>query len=237
MQNEETPTFTRLYVIGDIHGRLDLLDQIISLIHRDFDQFGGSCLIATLGDYIDRGPNSRGVIERLMSNPFPGHYVALKGNHELILEMFLADPAIGSEWKDLGGLETLHSFGVPVAELMMGRKYERAAEQLRAALLPEHLEFLRSLKLSLTVGEFFLCHAGIRPGIPLQKQSEQDLLWIRDEFLTSQTNFGKMVVHGHTPVEKPELLANRINIDTGAFATGRLSCLVADAKGYRIIST
>jgi len=191
----------------------------------------------TLGDYVDRGPNSRGVIERLMTNPFPGSYVALKGNHEDLFVKFLGDPEIGVHWRQLGGLETLHSFGVPVADLMMNKGYEQAAERLRAALLPEHLNFLSSLRFSLIVDRYFLCHAGIRPGIPLQRQSEQDLLWIREEFLGSRMNFGKIVVHGHTPVHQPEILPNRINIDTGAFATGRLTCIVLGENGYRILST
>ncbi len=226
----------RLYVIGDIHGRLDLLDRLIDAIHRDADQFGGESLTVTLGDYVDRGPDSRGVIERLMTNPFPGEYVALKGNHEVLLANFLEDPATGPYWRRLGGLETLHSFGVPVASLMVDHNYKQAADELRAALSPEHLKFLSSLKTSLTVGRFFLCHAGVRPGVPLDRQREEDLLWIRDEFLYNENNFGKIVVHGHTPVEKPEILPNRINIDTGAFITNRLTCLVIEAGQYSIIS-
>src|SRR5450759_3259828 len=237
---EDTQTLnekTRLYVIGDIHGRLDLLDRLIDAIKRDVDEYGNDCLTVTLGDYIDRGPNSRGVIERLLANPFPGDYVALKGNHEALLEAFLEEPAIGAQWRHLGGLETLYSFGISVAPLMVGRKYDRAAKQLRATLSPEHTKFLTSLQTSLTVGRYFLCHAGIRPGVPLEHQSELDLLWIRDEFLNSRMDFGKIVVHGHTPTEKPEVLPNRINIDTGAFATGRLTCLVLEEENHRIIST
>src|SRR5262245_26275542 len=101
---------SRLYVIGDIHGRLDLLDRMIDSVHRDVKSFRGSSLTVTLGDYIDRGPNSRGVIERLANNPFPGDYCPLKGNHEALLEKFLEQPEIGDYWRQLGGLETLHSF-------------------------------------------------------------------------------------------------------------------------------
>ena len=238
MENVQVPNQNkRLYVIGDIHGRLDLLDRLIDEIDRDAKKHGTNCLTVTVGDYIDRGPDSRGVLERLLSNPFPGDYVALKGNHEALLEAFLEDPAIGAQWRRLGGLETLHSFGVPVAAMMVGKNYDQAAEQLRAALSPAHTKFLASLKTSFTVGRYFLCHAGIRPGVSLERQSPQDLLWIRDEFLNSRKDFGKIVVHGHTPIVEPEVLPNRINIDTGAFPTGRLTCVVLEGESRRFIST
>jgi serine/threonine protein phosphatase 1 len=228
---------SRLYAIGDIHGRLDLLDKVIEAIRRDVDEHGYDSLTVTLGDYIDRGPNSRGVIERLLTNPFPGRFIALKGNHEALLERFLDKPVIANQWRQLGGLETLHSFGVPVAAMMVGRNYDEAAEQLRTALSQEHMRFLGSLETSLSVDQYFLCHAGVRPGVPLERQSEDDLLWIRDEFLNSRIDFGKIVVHGHTPVEEPEVLSNRINIDTGAFATGRLTCIVLEGASRRFIHT
>ena len=227
----------RCYVIGDIHGRLDLLDQMIGKIESHAKERGGDCLTVTLGDYIDRGPNSRGVIDRLLSNPFPGSYIPLKGNHEDLLETFLADPASGSYWSHLGGLETLRSFGIPVRRGMVEKDYSQAALQLQESLSPEQKKFLASLKLSLPLGLYFLCHAGVRPGIPLSQQRGDDLLWIRDEFLSSQADFGKVVVHGHTPVVKPESLPNRINIDTGAFATGRLTCVVLDGDQRQFLST
>jgi serine/threonine protein phosphatase 1 len=122
MENAQIPNEnTRLYVIGDIHGRLDLLDRLIAMIRRDAEEHGDGALTVTLGDYVDRGPESRGVLDRLLINPFPGDYVALKGNHEALLEAFLDDPAIGTRWRHLGGLETLHSFGIPVAPLMVSR--------------------------------------------------------------------------------------------------------------------
>jgi serine/threonine protein phosphatase 1 len=119
----------------------------------------------------------------------------------------------------------------------MGRGFEEASRALRDAVPAEHLHFLSSLKNSLTVGKYFLCHAGVRPGIPLERQRAEDLLWIRDEFLCSRKNFGKIVVHGHTPSDLPQVLTNRIDIDTGAFATGRLTCLVADGESQRFLTT
>ncbi len=225
-----------LYVIGDIHGRADLLDRMIEAINNDAKGREADSLTVTLGDYIDRGPDSRGVIERLAKNPFATRYVALKGNHESLLETFLRDPEVGTHWGYLGGLETLQSYGVRVPGLLVARDYEQASEQFSAALPPQHSEFLASLRLSLSFDRYFLCHAGIRPGIPFERQSEEDLLWIRDEFLTSRLDFGKLVVHGHTPAEEPEVLPNRINIDTGAFATGRLTCVVLEAGSHRFIT-
>ena len=228
----------RLYVIGDIHGRLDLLNRMIEMINLDIQDHGSDSLIVTLGDYIDRGPHSCGVLDRLSDNPFSGRYVALKGNHETLLESFLKDPAlIGARWWALGGWETLKSFGVTVKPRMTSRNLKRAAMQVRAALSEKQTNFLGSLKTSLTVCRYFLCHAGVRPEIALELQNDEDLLWIRDEFLNSQLDFGKIVIHGHTPTEKPEVLPNRINIDTGAFATGHLTCAVLNENTIRFIST
>src|SRR5262245_56660510 len=149
----------RLYVIGDIHGRLDLLDRMVNAIHQDAETYDGQSLTVTLGDYVDRGPNSRGVLDRLLTNPFPGTYVALKGNHEALLENFLKVPEIGPYWRQLGGLETLYSFGIPVAPLMRDQNYQQASKQLRAVLSPAQVKFLASLKQSFAIGNFFLCHA------------------------------------------------------------------------------
>jgi serine/threonine protein phosphatase 1 len=232
------PEPERLYVIGDIHGRSDLLDRITGAIVCDLDYNPvATALAVTLGDYVDRGADSRGVIERLMRNPLPTPLVSLKGNHESLMAAFLEDPAVASHWRHLGGLETLRSYGVPVKALMMGKDYVQASADLRAALPPSHLAFLASLRTSMMVGRYFLCHAGVRPGVPLERQAEQDLLWIRDEFLSSRANFGKIVVHGHTPVEAPEVMSNRINVDTGAFMTGRLTCAVLERERVRFLST
>ena len=226
---------TRVYAIGDIHGRLDLLERAIAAIRRDVEAQGPGALTITLGDYIDRGPASRGVLDRLAANPFLTSYVALKGNHEALLEAFLTDPKVGEHWRRLGGLETLHSYGVPVGDLLAGKNYEEAAGRLQFALPAEHMKFLRSLKTSLHHGKYFFCHAGVRPGIPLEYQNDDDLLWIRDGFLSSKMDFGKIIVHGHTPTVEPEVLPNRINIDTGAFATGQLTCVVLDEDGHRFL--
>lgn len=127
------------------------------------------------------------------------------------------------------------SYGVSMQRLTLS--YEQAADRLRAAMPTAHVDFLRSLKMSLSYGRYFLCHAGVRPGVPLESQSERDLMWIRDPFLSSTMNFGKIVVHGHTPVPEPEVLSNRINIDTGAVMTGRLTCVVLEPDRQRFLGT
>lgn len=219
----------RLYIIGDIHGRSDLLDRIVDEINRDINEFGWQeSLTITLGDYVDRGPDSRGVLDRLSRNPFPTDYIALKGNHEAIFEEFVNQPSVANHWRDLGGLETLHSYGVPMDNLMLGKGFEEAARALSAVIPEAHRTFLASLKTHISIDNCFLCHAGVRPNVPLDRQNANDLLWIRDEFLNSRQSFGKMIIHGHTPNEWPEVRPNRVNLDTGAFATGRLTCLVLD---------
>ena len=182
-----------------------------------------------LGDYIDRGPASREVIDLLIERKRKDHVISLKGNHEDYALRFLSEPSILSSWKNIGGLSTMVSYGVTPT-----RRDDRYA-QLETAMafvqaIPEsHLQFLQDLSLSFTFGDYFFVHAGVRPGIPLHKQSNQDLLSIRNEFLLHEEDFGKVIVHGHTPAAQPEVLVNRINIDTGAYATGRLTCLVLES--------
>jgi serine/threonine protein phosphatase 1 len=210
---------------------------MIDQISRDLEAYSiENCLTVTIGDYIDRGPNSRGVLDSLACKPFPTDFIPLRGNHEDLFETFLRDPSIAGHWRRLGGLETLHSYGVDVGPLMRGKNYETAAEALRTAVPQVHFDFLASLHTSLIVGRYFLCHAGVCPGVPLLQQREEDLLWIREPFLNSNADFGKIVVHGHTPAEEPEILPNRINIDTGAFMTGRLTCVVLEEARIRFLT-
>ncbi len=229
---------TRLYIIGDIHGRSDLLDRIVEEIYRDIEKFGSrESLTITLGDYVDRGPDSRGVLERLSRNPFPTRYIALKGNHEVLFESFLERGASAAIWRQLGGLETLQSYGVPINDIRVGKGTEKTAQVLNAVVPETHRTFLSSLKNSMEIDGYFFCHAGVRPNVPLDQQNKNDLFWIRDEFLKSEQDFGKMVIHGHTPHEWPEVKPNRVNIDTGAFITGRLTCLVIEDGRGRFLFT
>jgi serine/threonine protein phosphatase 1 len=228
---------SRVYVIGDIHGRSDLLDRMVGEITHDLTiRPAVDSLVVTVGDYVDRGPDSRGVIERLLNNPFPTRFIGLKGNHEVLLEGFLRDPQTAAFWQRLGGTETMLSYGVPVTGVMRGEACAIASRALAQAIPPSHFQFLASLRTSLALGKYFICHAGVRPGVPLNQQTEEDLLWIRDAFLASGADFGKMIVHGHTPVQTPELLPNRINVDTGAFMTGRLTCAILERDGPRFLT-
>jgi len=229
----------RIYAIGDIHGRLDLLDALSRMIEDDLRSapVDGEAVAVFLGDYIDRGLHSAGVLERLSSGAFPTPIVALRGNHEATLRDFLANPDLLEEWRRFGGLETLASYGVDVKEPMRGRNYERARNDLAEALPDRHLSFLDHMLLSWEAGDYFFCHAGARPNVALSRQTEHDLLWIRDEFNDYRGSFEKIIIHGHTPVSEAEVLPNRINIDTGAYATGVLTCLVLEGAGRRFIAT
>lgn len=231
------PEPRRIYAIGDIHGCRDLLDRMIEAIRRDLAAHPvDHALTITLGDYVDRGPDSRGVVERLAGNPFPTRYVALKGNHEEMLAEFLRDPSVGETWLRNGGLETLHSYGIDVGPMMRGRACGPTALSFEKALPPAHMAFFASLRVCLSLGRYFFCHAGVRPGVPFARQREHDLLWIRHEFLCHRTDFEKIVVHGHTPSLMPEIRHNRINVDTGAFITGRLTCAVLEAEQPRFLT-
>jgi serine/threonine protein phosphatase 1 len=228
----------RVYAIGDIHGRLDLLVAMRRLIDDDLARARpDKAMVVLLGDYIDRGPDSRGVVESLATTPFPLPSVALLGNHEAMLLSFLDRPSEGETWWRFGGLETAHSYGVEVTEFRRTRDFGEVAQQLRSAIPRDHLEFMRSLRLSYALGGYFFCHAGIRPGVALESQRSEDLLWIREGFIDYPKPLGAIVVHGHTPSEQPSIRENAIGIDTGAYITGRLTCLVLHSGGKSFLST
>lgn len=220
------PKDVRVYAIGDIHGRVDLLDAMLKRIDADLEKNPVSTGIEVyLGDYVDRGPASREVIDRLVARNRTFRAVFLKGNHEEYLARFVTNPLVLEDWQHYGGLQTLVSYGItpPIDTGREGHAKLAAAFDL---VLPDgHRRFLANLRLSFTCGDYFFVHAGVRPGIPLAKQREEDLLWIRRDFLLCEEEFGKIIVHGHTPVPEPDVRPNRINIDTGAYATGRLTCL------------
>jgi serine/threonine protein phosphatase 1 len=230
------PEGTRIYAIGDIHGRLDLLDEVLARVDADTGIHPIPNEIRVfLGDYIDRGPDSKHVLDRLISYCTAQPTVCLMGNHEAFLREFLKNPDVLSVWRRCGGLDTLLSYGLTPKIETDAQGQRELASALYKILPSSHREFLSSLKRYYICGDFFFVHAGVRPGISLTEQSEDDLLWIREDFLTCEEPFGKVVVHGHTPVLEPEVRANRINIDTGAYATGRLTCLVLESDKIRFL--
>ena len=230
------PEGTRIYAIGDVHGRLDLLESVLARIDTDLGTYPASNAIRIfLGDYIDRGPDSKRVLDRLVDYCVTQPTVCLMGNHEAFLREFLKDPDVLAVWRHCGGLDTLLSYGLSPKIETDAQDQQELASELERILPSSHREFLSGLKPWFTCGDFFFVHAGIRPGICLTEQSEDDLLWIREDFLSSEDHFGKIVVHGHTPVMEPDVRPNRINIDTGAYATGRLSCLVLESDRIRFI--
>jgi serine/threonine protein phosphatase 1 len=232
------PPGWRIYAIGDIHGRVDLFDSLAETIRQDaLDQDYETCFAVFLGDYVDRGPNSAQVLDRLASQAFPTPFVALRGNHEAVMLEFLEDENVLDKWRHFGGVETLASYNVDVSDVMRGRGFKAAQQALRRTLPSSHLAFLEGTRLSYTIGDYFFCHAGVRPGIALDAQEPRDLLWIRDEFLTSSQRFSKRIVHGHNPAETAELLPNRINADTGAYATNVLTAVVLQESDTRILDT
>ena len=151
--------------------------------------------------------------------------IFLRGNHEDYLLDFVVNPSIIEDWQRFGGLETLMSYGVVPPIEKSADAQARLATAFDQVLPATHRRFFNNLRLSFTCGDFFFVHAGVRPGIPLTKQRADDLIWIRQEFLLCEDEFSKIIVHGHTPVPEPDIRSNRINIDTGAYATGRLTCL------------
>lgn len=223
------PEGVRIYAIGDIHGRADLLEHTLNRIDTDLASNPGRIGIQVfLGDYIDRGPASREVLDRLVARNGSCRSIFLKGNHESYLTEFLSNPPILENWQRYGGLETLMSYGITPSINANAATQVQLAVALDQALPDSHRRFIGNLKSSFTCGDFFFVHAGVRPGIPLTKQSEEDLLWIREDFLLYEDDFSKIIVHGHTPVPQPDVRPNRINIDTGAFATGQLTCLILE---------
>ncbi len=235
------PDGQRVYAIGDVHGRADLLKEIRSQILEDYAASGDglAATVVYLGDYVDRGTESREVVELLLSQPLPGiTSVFLKGNHEEAMLRFLEQPAIGPQWFGFGGEATVMSYGVAAAGNQdREARFADISAELRSRVPAAHKAFLEALKLQYRAGDYLFVHAGIRPGCPLEEQDSDDLLWIRGEFLNSREDYGVMVVHGHTPTARPDVRRNRIGIDTGAFASGTLTCLVLEGAGRRFLTT
>ncbi len=228
-----------IYAVGDIHGCARELDMLHVQIAADAAHRarGRSVTLLYVGDYVDRGPDSAGVIERLLG-PAPvsgAERIYLRGNHEDAMLAFLDDAEAGAEWLDYGGLETLKSYGVSPGGGALWR--QNLAEGLAAKLPAAHRQFLISLRDRWSYGGYGFVHAGIRPGIAWEAQKTDDLMWIREPFLSSRTRFDRKIVHGHTITETPDVRPNRIGIDTGAFHSGILTALVIDGMTETFLQT
>lgn len=223
------PSGRRVYAVGDIHGRADLLERLLDDLARDIAQgsFEGRPILVFLGDYVDRGFQSKSVVDLLLSDrlsSFETYF--LKGNHEAAMLQFLQDPTIGPRWAEYGGVETLVSYNVqPPRTRTNPEEWEHASEQLNKAMSDAHKHFLHNLDLSVRIGDYLFVHAGVRPGVALDQQTERDLLWIREEFLQDRRQCEAVIVHGHTPTSAPFRDSRRIGIDTGAYLSGRLTAV------------
>ncbi len=228
----------RTYAIGDIHGQLEKLRRAHVLIEADRAEMDDdSAPVVHVGDLCDRGPDTRGVLDFLIAGQRAGEpWVVLRGNHDRMMAYFLQipprrDPCLraGLDWLHprLGGLETLASYGVDISA---GRDPEALHRDALARMPGAHRDFLAFLPVSYRRGEVFFCHAGIRPGIALDAQAEDDLLWIRQEFHASRADHGALILHGHTPVDAVRHYGNRVNIDTGAGHGKALSAVVVEGR-------
>ncbi len=230
------PENTRVYSVGDIHGRYDLLLECLEKIERDAATFDGDTFEVFLGDYVDRGPQSAEVVKTLASGQSGARTrICLKGNHEEMLMQCLRDPHSLFEWLNYGGRETLASYGINDGGGDISRDLESIHSQLLEAVAGAPRTFFERLESSFELGDYYFVHAGIKPKRKLSEQTDDDRLWIRDEFLQFSGYHPKRVVHGHTPVAEPEVLPNRINLDTGAYATNNLAVLVLEGSSERFL--
>lgn len=231
------PEDTVIYAIGDVHGRIDLLEDLERKILRDAEGRSASRrVLVYLGDFVDRGYQSREVIDHLLA-PGPQGFerVFLQGNHEEFLLRFLDDSSVARSWFSNGGIETLMSYGVEVS--MSATEVSRVQAGFKTAFPDTHRAFLKSLPDMHREGGYVFVHAGVRPGIPLEEQNSEDLRWIRGEFLEDSRDHGAVVVHGHTVEDSPVDRPNRIGVDTGAYASSRLTCVVLEGRARDFLST
>ncbi|MBF9152394.1 metallophosphoesterase family protein [Novosphingobium jiangmenense] len=230
------PAGRRVYAIGDIHGRLDLFEQLLAKIDQDDATRGeAETLLILLGDLVDRGPDSRGVVERAIQLMASGRVRVLAGNHEEMMLASLRDTEVLRYFLRHGGRETLFSYGLTAEEYSRGN-LDEIRERANALIPPAHIAFMEAMENQIVVGDYLFVHAGIRPGVPLDRQMTSDLRWIRREFLEHERPYGHFVVHGHTIMEEPDLRPNRIGIDTGAFVTGKLTALGLEGDDRWLLS-
>lgn len=231
------PPGIRVYAIGDIHGKADLLKAMLEAIEEDARQHPDQLIFQVfLGDYIDRGLQSKEVIELLIQPPPAGHQrICLMGNHEETLLKFLRAPETLRDWGSFGGYATLASYGVDLPPDLSPKKRALLSSQLQLNMPASHLKFIQGLRLFYELGDYLFVHAGIKSNIPLEQQGPDTLLWIRDSFLSHKQCFGRYIVHGHSAVAEPQILENRANIDVSDAAVESLCCLAINATERKVI--
>ena len=233
------PGGDRVYAIGDVHGRLDLLNEMLGRIEADIARREPArTFIVFLGDLIDRGPSSSQVLERVRTYRPPGaKLVLLCGNHEeVLLRLLRGDGELLRNWLRFGGAECAASYGIDSASLKRAEP-DRAVAMLRERIPQEHQAFLKGFCDTFRLGDYLFVHAGLRPGVPLHEQSQADLRWIRQPFLESDDSHGFVIVHGHTICEEVDVRANRIGLDTGAYRTGVLTAIGLDGTERWFLQT
>lgn len=230
-----------IYAVGDIHGRLDLLEQLLDIMAADRALRWGveNCTVIFLGDYVDRGFHSKDVVEKLAGLTLDwAEVICLRGNHEDMMLDFTLDPVRSEGWLHFGGLATLASYGVTLQENDLGQPdLVKASNALVEAVPANHMQFLKDAPHHHAAGDYLFVHAGIRPGVALAAQDPYDMTSIRHEFTESKKDFGFKVVHGHTGVQNPQVLSNRVAVDTIAYATGRLTAAVLQDASVEFVST
>lgn len=234
------PEGTVVYAVGDIHGRAELLHLVIAAILDDIDANNERATVVFIGDYVDRGLRSREVVEQLLALEREDDLETkfLRGNHDQSVLEFLFNPTTGPTWCDFGGRETLVSYGVqPPRNRTDMDEWAEASAAFARALPADHRDFFERLELSWEAGDYFFAHAGVRPGVALEAQEAQDLMWIRQAFLDDPRKLPKVVVHGHTPAEVVHSDARRIGIDTGAYATDVLTAVRLKGEERALIQT
>ncbi|WP_412545127.1 metallophosphoesterase family protein [Maricaulis sp. MIT060901] len=227
-----------IYAIGDIHGRHDLLTRLLTKIRKD--KGDSEAEIILLGDYVDRGPYSRDVLESLSAGAPDAsiRLTCLRGNHEQTLLTFLNDHQIGPEWGKHGGVETLASYGVSLPKRRTNPDdWAPCQAQLRENMPAHHLAFLESLPVMADREPYLFVHAGIDPETPLGEQSSKTMMWIREPFLSFNGRFERFVIHGHSADKKPTRKRYRLGIDTGAYITNTLTAVRLDKRGARLIQS
>ena len=234
----KVPVGLRVYAIGDVHGCLAEFDRLLEEIDREISTLELDTHLVLVGDLIDRGPDSAGVLRRVLEGPLPcTRQSLLMGNHEeAMLEAWQGNVQSIPGWLRYGGLQTLESYGLGASEIF--QLGVDLPARMREVVPESHIRLIAGFKDKVRIGDYLFVHAGIRPGIPLDKQDKADLRWIRQEFLEDEeTDHGVIVVHGHTISEGPDIRSNRIGIDTGCYETGRLTALVLEGGDRRFLQT